>query len=223
MARLPRLTIPDIPHHITQRGNRRQQTFFCDEDYQTYLDFLQDWSIKCDVEIWAYCLMPNHTHIIAVPKTKEGITQCMSQTHCRYTRYINFKKGWKGHLWQSRFASFPMDDAYLMNCARYVELNPVRARLCQTAEEWPWSSAAAHISADDSGLCRVFPLLERTDSWLSFLAEGLVPEDLSKLRKQEGLNRPLGSDQFVEEMEKITGKSLKPQKPGPKRQTGEGP
>ncbi len=109
MARISRVVIPDLPHHITQRGNRRQQTFFSDEDYQYYLDLLAEWSNHFKVSIWAYCLMPNHIHIITVPKFADGLAKVMEQVHSRYTRYMNFQKGWKGpnsgdsHLTARRF------------------------------------------------------------------------------------------------------------------------
>ncbi|WP_419798288.1 MAG: transposase [Terasakiella sp.] len=216
MARLARVTIPNLPHHITQRGNRRQQTFFCDADYELYLDLLAEWCLFYGVEIWAYCLMPNHTHVIAVPKTEVALGRAMAETHRRYTRHINFEKKWKGHLWQSRFASFPMDKAYLMNCARYVELNPVRARLCKYPEEWRWSSARAHMCAEDDGLVRVAPLLQHVESWQRFLADDLSQKDHLKLQQHERTGRPLGDDNFVQNLEEQLGRPLLPKKPGPK-------
>ena len=97
----------------------------------------------------------------------------MEQVHLRYTRYMNFQKGWKGHLWQARYASFPMDESYLMNCARYVELNPVRAKLSGSPKEWNWSSTWSHIEAKSDGVCDPHPLLKHVDCWLSFLNDGL--------------------------------------------------
>ena len=216
MARLARVTIPNLPHHITQRGNRRQQTFFCEEDYQIYLDLLAEWCLFYSVEIWAYCLMPNHTHVIAVPKTEKALGRAMAETHRRYTRHINFQKNWKGHLWQSRFASLPMDEAYLMNCVRYVELNPVRANLCTHPEQWRWSSARAHMHGQDDDVVRVEPLLKHVDSWYDFLASGLTQKDHLKLQQHERTGRPLGTDRFVQELEEQLGHSLQPKKPGPK-------
>lgn len=127
MARIARVIAPGIPHHVTQRGNRRQQTFFCDDDYQAYSDLMADWCKKYHVEIWAWCLMPNHVHLIAVPETEDGLARAIGEAHRRYTRRINFREKWKGHLWQERFASFPMDESYLLAAARYVEMNPVAA------------------------------------------------------------------------------------------------
>src|SRR3990172_2582361 len=139
MARIARVTAPGYPHHITQRGNRRQQTYFDDKDYKVYIDLMSEWCKKCKVEVWAYCLMPNHVHMIAVPETEEGLRNAIGEAHRRYTRHINFREGWRGHLWQGRFGSFPMDEKYLLTAARYIELNPVKAGLARSPEEYPWS------------------------------------------------------------------------------------
>ena len=129
MARLARLVIPGMPHHITQRGNRRQQTFFNDGDYAAYLGLMAEWCRKEGVAIWSYCLMPNHTHLVAVPSSEDGLRRAIGEAHRRYSRRINFREKWRGYLWQGRFASFVMDEPYLLAAARYVELNPVRAKL----------------------------------------------------------------------------------------------
>ena len=138
MARIARVVVPGYPHHVTQRGNRRQQTFFNNEDYKSYLDLMSEWCGKYQVDIWAYCLMPNHIHLIAVPQIKEGLNLAVGEAHRRYTRRVNFREGWRGHLWQGRFASFVMEEGHLLACARYIELNPVRAGLVKRPEEWPW-------------------------------------------------------------------------------------
>ena len=109
MARLARVVAPGFPHHITQRGNRRQATFFEEEDYQAYRDFMAEWCGKCEVAVWAYCLMPNHVHLIVVPESLEGLRRAIGEAHRRYTCRINYREGWRGHLWQGRFASFVMD------------------------------------------------------------------------------------------------------------------
>ena len=119
---------PGIPHHITQRGNRRMETFFSADDYREYLCLMAEWCNRCKVEVWSYCFMPNHVHIIATPETEDGLRRAIGEAHKRYTRYINFQKKWKRHLWQGRFASFPMDEQYTLATARYIELNPVKYR-----------------------------------------------------------------------------------------------
>ncbi len=170
MARLARLVIPGLPHHITQRGNRRQQTFFGDDDYEAYLDLMAEWCREQGVEIWSYCLMPNHVHLIAVPKSEDGLRRAIGEAHRRYTRRINFREQWRGYLWQGRFASFVMDEPYLLAAARYVEWNPVRARLVEHPRQWRWSSAKAHLKGRDDRLVSVAPLLAMVGDWRAFLA-----------------------------------------------------
>jgi len=192
MPRLARVIAERIPHHVTQRGNRRMPTFFQDADYQAYIDLMSEWCGKCNVEIWAYCLMPNHIHLIAVPETIDGLRKGIGEAHRRYSRMINFRENWRGHLWQGRFASFPMDEAYLLAAARYVEMNPVRARLVSTAESWKWSSAGAHLSGKDDNLVRVTPLLEIAGDRRLLLSEMEDEALISSFRKHERTGRPLG-------------------------------
>jgi len=218
MARLARAVAPGIPHHVTQRGNRRQQTFFSVDDYQSYLELMSEWCRKYSVEIWAYCLMPNHVHLIAVPETKDGLNLAIGEAHRRYTRRINFREGWRGHLWQGRFSSFIMEERYLLACARYVELNPVRAGLVKKPEEWRWSSARAHMKGKDDILVQTKPLLDIvTKTWKKFLAFDLQDFEMEMFRKHERTGRPLGEDSFIEKMEVLLDRQLTPQKPGPKK------
>ena len=221
MARLARLVIPGLPHHITQRGNRRQQTFFNDGDYAAYLELMADWCREQGVEIWGYCLMPNHSHLIAVPKTEDGLRRAIGEAHRRYTRRVNFREKWRGYLWQGRFASFVMDEPYLLAAARYVELNPVRAKLTEGAEQWPWSSARAHLSGRDDRLAKVAPMLAMINDWRGFLNSAIREEELRDLREHGRTGRPLGSATFVERLEAMVGRVLKPQKGGrpPTRRT----
>src|SRR4030042_3792443 len=141
MPRIPRVIAPGIPHHITQRGNRRMQTFFSNEDYSTYIDLMAEWCRKLRVELWAYCFMPNHIHMIAVPETEDGLRRAIGEAHRRYTRRINFREGWRGHLWQGRFSSFVMDNKYLLTAVRYVAMNPVKAGLVRRPQEDRWGRA----------------------------------------------------------------------------------
>lgn len=214
MTRLARLVIPGLPHHVTQRGNRRQPTFFCDEDYTAYLKLMSEWCREEGVEIWGYCLMPNHVHLIAVPKTENGLRRAIGEAHRRYTRRINFREKWRGCLWQGRFASFIMDEPYLLAAARYIELNPVRAKLATRAEEWPWSSARAHLSKRDDRLTKVAPLLAMVGDWRGFLNSAMREEELRDLRKHGSTGRPLGSAAFLDHLESLTGRILKPRKGG---------
>ena len=217
MARIARVIAEGMPHHITQRGNRRQQTFFTDEDYNTYIDLMAEWCGKHAVDIWAYCLMPNHTHLIAVPAKSEGLRLAIGEAHRRYTRRINFRKGWRGHLWQERFSSFVMDERYLVACTRYIENNPVRAKLVRQPEHWPWSSATAHITGRNDRLVNVDPLLSIINNdWRLFLAGSMLTDELQDIRRHQHTGRPLGSPLFVEGLEGSLGRRLMPQKPGRK-------
>jgi putative transposase len=216
MARLARLVIPGLPHHVTQRGNRRQETFFGDDDYEAYLDLMAQWCGEHRVAIWAYCLMPNHVHLIAVPKTEDGLRRAIGEAHRRYTRRINFREKWRGYLWQGRFASFVMDQPYLLAAARYVELNPVRAKLVKHPREWRWSSAKAHLKGRDDVLVKVAPLLAMAGDWKAFLRSAIPEEQLRDLRQHGRTGRPLGSPTFLDRLERLAGRVLKRQKPGPK-------
>ena len=215
MVRIARVIAPRIPHHVTQRGNRRQPTFFCDDDYQAYIDLMAEWCGKCHVEIWAYCLMPNHVHLIAVPETESGLARAIGEAHRRYTRRINFREQWRGHLWQERFASFPMDESYLLAAARYIEMNPVAAGIVAHPEEYQWSSTQAHFAAKDDKLVKIEPLLSMAGNWKDFLSLS-SDEEMNTFRKHERSGRPLGQEAFVDHIETMLVRALRPKKPGPK-------
>ena len=146
-------------------GKPQQQTFFGKEDYQHYLELIAQFCRAEQVAIWAYCLIPNHVHLIVVPQSAESLRRAIGEAHRRYTRWINFREGWRGHLWQGRFASFVMDEDYLLTAARYVELNRVCAGLVQAPSRCRWSSAAAHLRGRDDVLVQVAPLLQMATNW----------------------------------------------------------
>src|SRR5580692_1188288 len=133
MARLARTVVVGLPHHVTQRGSRREAIFFEDGDQEIYRDLLAEQTRKAGVEVWAYCLMPNHVHLILRPTTVDGLGRAVGEAHRRYTNFINARGRWTGHLFQSRFSSVAMDDAHLLAAVGYVSLNPVRARLVSRA------------------------------------------------------------------------------------------
>jgi putative transposase len=217
MARLPRLVIPGIPYHVTQRGNRRQATFFEEADYALYRDLLSRSAQQAAAEVWAYCLMPNHVHIIVVPSDEDGLRRTFADTHRRYTGYINARHRWTGHLWQGRFGAVAMDEAHLAAAVRYGALNPVRARLVERAEDWRWSSTAAHLAGEDDDLVTVAPVLNRYGDFAAFLGNPVGDDEAWRaLRMAETSGRPLGSDDWLETLEARTGRTLKPQKRGPK-------
>jgi putative transposase len=208
MPRIARVVVPGLPHHITQRGNRRMRTFFCADDYQRYRELMSEWCRRCGVDIWAYCLMPNHAHLIAVPESEHALRRAIGEAHREYTSEINKREGWRGYLWQGRFASYVMDEAHTVAAARYIELNPVRAGLVFSPGEHPWSSATAHLRGRNDGLVRVAPLLERVGNWSEFLGERSEPEMLDVLRKHAVTGMPLGSDAFVRQVEGTLGRVL---------------
>lgn len=214
MARLARVVVPGYPHHIIQRGNRRQQTFFCDEDYQTYITLMAEWCEKCGVEIWFYCLMPNHIHLIAVPHSEDSLRRAIGEAHRRYTRLINFREDWRGHLWQGRFSSFVMDNKYLQSAVRYIAMNPVKAGLAKRPEHYRWSSTAAYLYDRDDMLVNRCGLNEKIDDWSEFFKQDVDSALVEKMRKHEQTGRPLGSDNFVMKLEKILSRILKPKKAG---------
>lgn len=192
MPRIARIVIPHAPHHIVQRGNRRQDVFFEEADYRTYLSLIKEQCELSGTDILAYCLMTNHVHLIAVPKTPDGLRP-LGEAHRRYTRYINFKNDWRGYLWQGRFASYPMDEAYLYEAVRYVELNPVRAGLVSHPAQYRWSSARQRIRQASDGDYKVKPLPPMVDDWETYWTEGIARYEAAReFEANEFSQRPLG-------------------------------
>lgn len=177
---------------------------------------MSQWCSRWKVEIWAYCLMPNHVHLIAVPPSKEALTGAIGEAHRRYTRRINTREGWTGHLWQGRFSSFPMDEAHLYIDARYIELNPIRAGFVKEPWQYRWSSAVAHIQGRDDVLVRAKPLLEMFGDWRDYLSKGISSEEAQDFRRHEKTGRPLGDEIFLTSLEETLGQDFRPQKTGPK-------
>jgi putative transposase len=192
------------------------KTFFNAGDYQAYLDLVTEAKASAGVEVLAYCLMPNHVHWVVVPEHEDSLAQLFKTVHRHYTRRINFRERWRGHLWQERFHSFVMDEAYLLSTVRYTELNPVRARLCKDSHDWEWSSVRAHLSGKDDSVVTTKPMLERVNNWASYLASGDNDQVLDKIRLHTGTGRPAGDKSFIEKLETLTGRSLKKGRPGPK-------
>ena len=216
MARLARLVLPGIPYHVTQRGNRRQPTFFEDGDFALYRDLLAEGARCAGASVWAYCLMPNHVHVIIVPSDPDGLRATFAYAHRRYTGFINARQRWTGHLWQGRFGAVAMDEAHLAAAARYVALNPVRAGLVSRAEEWEWSSVRAHLAEQDDGLVTVAPLLDRYGDFAAFLGGEEDQQATRAVRRGESTGRPAGSPAWLMALEKATGRALLPRKPGRK-------
>ncbi len=216
MARLARVVLPGIPHHVTQRGNGRQRTFFEDGDYALYLDLLATAAERAQTEIWSYCLMPNHVHIVLVPSDESGLARTFGELHRRYTGFVNARRRTTGHLWQGRFGSVAMDEAHFVTALRYVALNPVRARLTGRAEDWAWSSTRALIAGVDDRVVKVAPALERVGDFAMFLGEEFdEAQSYAALRKAESVGRPIGSPDWLTAMEQRSGRVLAPGKRGP--------
>jgi putative transposase len=194
MPRAARFVVPGLPHHVTQRGNRQQPIFFSDADRTRYLEMLAEGCGRHGTRCLAWCLMDNHVHLILTPSSFDGLRATIASTHTRYAQRINYGQGVGGHLFQGRFASYPMDDAHLMVAVRYVENNPVKAGLCRTAEELRWSSARAHVTGVEDGLTDVVAIGQHVRNWRAYLADGLEAADRDEAIEAALLSgRPLGN------------------------------
>jgi len=216
MARLARVVIPGLPHHLTQRGNRRGDIFFSAKDRRKFLSLLSESIRSGDVRVWAYCLMSNHIHLVLVPSTEDSLGLSMRRINSLYATYLNREQGWSGHVWENRFFSTPLDEAHSWTAVRYVERNPVRAGLAKNAEDYPWSSARTHC-----GLARdpiVSGDLEKAGcvgDWREWLQ---IPEDeaATTVREKTNTGRPCGNEIFTRRLEKLVGRPLSPRKAGRK-------
>ncbi len=216
MARIARIVIPNIPHHITQRGNRSQKVLFSNKDKKFYLNLLDEHAKAAGLSFWAYCLMDNRIHLIAVPEREDSLAKGIGDTHKYYTRMVNFRENWRGYLWQGRFSSFPLDEKYLYAAIRYVERNPVRADIVERAEDYEFSSARAHVYKKKDYLLSDNFVNEEIKDWKAFLAGDDIEQDVKLFKKHARVGRPLGQGGFAEKLEKMTGRILRPQKPGRK-------
>jgi putative transposase len=216
MARLARVVIPGHPHHVTQRGNGRARTFFGDADYVLYRDLLAQHCRAADVAVWAWCLMPNHVHLILVPADGDGLRRALAAVHRRYAGIIHARRRRTGHFWQGRFGAVVMDEAHLAAALRYVSLNPVRARLVGRAQDWRWSSTRAHLTGKDDGVTARAPVKERFPDFADLLADAADADAFTRLRAAESIGRPLGDDRFLARIERLTARRLRPRKRGPK-------
>lgn len=217
MARIARVVAPGFPHHIIQRGNRRQKVFFSDDDRIAYLDYLRIYAKPAGIRFWAYCLMDNHVHIIAVPETEGSFARGFSEAHRRYTRMINFRENWRGYLWEGRFKSCPLSECHLYAAMRYIERNPVRAKIVKYAWDYPWSSAKAHTFKEKSPLLDNNFVTSGIRDWKSFITEEDEQVNINLFKIHLNTGRPLGDNKFTESLEKLTGRLLRKQKPGPKK------
>ena len=214
MPKFRRLVVQGYPHHVTQRGVRRQLTFFEDHDYQAYHAIATNQLEAAEMDILAYCLMPNHVHFVVVPHAEGVLSKFFCEVHKRYARRTNELLDWKGHLWQQRFYSVVMDERHAIAAMRYVELNPVRAGLVRYAGDWRWSSARVHLGAANDHL--VDPSVARAivSNWAEYLEEPISDVELAAIRHQTKIGRPEGDDGFIDQLEIRSGRQIRRRKRG---------
>jgi len=217
MARLARVVVPGLPHHVTQRGNDRARTFFSDADYGLYRELLAEHCAAANVAVWGWVLMPNHVHLILVPQDEDGLRRALAPLHRRYVGHIHAREKRTGHFWQGGFGCFAMDDDHLAAALTYVAMNPVRARLADKATDWRWSSVHAHLGrTGNDGVTNVAAVLERVPDLAARIEAGDDAVKSERLRKAETIGRPLGSAAFIAALERDSGRRLAPAKRGPK-------
>lgn len=210
--------LPGVAHHVTQRGNNRQEVFFTGEDRAIYLKRLFGYCRHYRVKVLAYCLMPNHIHVVAVPEGEKGLAKVFGRLQSDYARYANLKVGGIGHLWQERFYSCPMDDAHTLRAMAYIERNPLRAGMIAKAGEFAWSSAAAHLRGYDEQDrldFRLWSTCYTPERWATALETGLE-EELWRERLKEAGQRglPIGDSEWVRQIELGCGRDLSFRRPG---------
>ena len=216
MPRIARIIAAQNPHHITQRGNNRADVFFDDEDRAFYLEMLGNYCRRCHVEVWAYCLMTNHVHILAVPAESESLSRCIGGTNLMYTQYVNRKYQRSGRLWQNRYYSTVIDtESYLWTVARYIDQNPVKAKLVSNPGDYKWSSCASNISGQGNELVDGHGWLDEKEreSYKTFLLHQDLEVD-NKIRRATATGRPLGSQGVISKLEIQLSRKLLPGKAG---------
>jgi putative transposase len=210
MPRMARVVVPGIPHHVTQRGNRREDVFFSDDDRQKYLQLILEYSGKHGLKTLAYCLMTNHIHLVCVPDSEESLSLVLKPVDMRYAQHVNWTHGISGRLWQGRFFSCVLDEEHLWAAIRYVERNPVRARMVRKAENYAWSSAATHCGLREDPVLSNLPKMRPPESedWAAWLAEKDDEKMLATLRLNTRTGRPAAGKQFVAKLESMLGRRL---------------
>lgn len=216
MARQPRPVVPDVPLHITQRGNNRLNCFFEHGDYLVYLNLLRTAAYDSICQVHAYVLMTNHVHLLVSPKDERGPSLLMKSLGERYVQYVNRRYSRTGGLWEGRYHSCLVEsERYLMVCHRYIELNPVRAGLTIHPVDYPWSSYRRNAHGGDNLLVTPHELYarlgnhaaSREDAYRELFKDVLTAERLVELRQATHCNRLLGTQEFKAEMSKMLGRS----------------
>jgi len=219
MARRPRFILPGVPHHITQRGNNRQDVFFSDQDRRRYLELLREHTEGHGVRVLGWCLMTNHIHVIVIPTSAESLALALGQLHSQYALEQNRRQHRVGHLWQNRFFSCALEPAQLLAALHYVEMNPVRAGITRTAWDWMWSSAGVHTSAAVQHELLDWPWIDWMEEmrlgvwshadWKDALGWTVAEELVEQIRRATRLGEPLGSGEFVSRLEAGAGRRLR--------------
>ena len=217
MPRMARIVLPGVPHHITHRGNYQQTIFDGPEDYEVYLRIFKTAADRYGTTIWGYALMANHSHHTAVPERADSLARTFNLAGMSYARYLHKKRAVKGHLFESRFFSCPMEGAHCLRALRYIERNPVRAGRVERPEEYRWSSARAHILGEGDPLLTDCPLIPSRDEWAAFVQAEDDPTWITDLRHNTKIGLPTGSDAFIGELETLVGRSLRRRAPGAPR------
>lgn len=217
MSRVARIVVPGFPHHVTQRGNRQADVFESDDDRRVYLHFLKQYADRHGLAVWAYCLMTNHVHLVVVPIHEKSLAEALRDAHTVYAMRFNSRTRMTGHLWQGRFYSCVLDETHLWAAVRYVERNPVRAALAAHAVDYPWSSARAHCGLrHDPMLSPDFPPPGIIEDWARWLESEGDPGILDRIRNTTRTGRPCGTSTFLDGLESLLGRTLRPRKRGPK-------
>ena len=180
-----------------------------DGDYSRYLEWLKYYSDKYSLKIWAYCLMNNHVHFIAVPLEGDSMARAFNTLHMRYAQYVNIKQSASGHLWQGRYYSCVLDERHLYAAMRYVENNPVRAQVVKKAQSYKWSSANSHVKKiNDPVLSKGCHIVNNIKDWGAYLEER--DEDLltQAIKENTRTGRPCGDERFIRKIELTVGRRL---------------
>jgi len=217
MPRKPRCYVAGLPCHVIVRGNNRNACFFEENDYEFYLDCLSDACFRYKVALHAYVLMTNHVHLLLSPETVDGISRVMQSIGRRYVQYINFKYRRTGTLWEGRHkASLIEEEAYLLACYRYIELNPVRANMVEHPEHYPWTSYAENTGAKAQTMTTRHIIYEtlgkdakrREEVYRELVGLQLKPDLLKQIKQASETSMPLGSRDFRCQVERRVGRSL---------------
>jgi len=204
MPRVARTVAVHYPHHVTQRGNARQNIFSDNYDYLHYRALISKYAPDYGLEIWAYCFMPNHVHFIVVPHEKESMAKTFMTCHMLYAQYVNRKRNTTGHVWQGRFFSCILDERHLYAAIRYVERNPVRAGIVSEPHEYPWSSVRGHLGLElDPLLKNPSPINDMIGDWKLFLSLPEEEELVKKVRKFTHAGIPCGDEEFIKSLSHI--------------------